>query len=119
MKELITLYRKLINDSWEGYYQEESPEATEVVSPRDIYQFSSTGECDEGPESARHLLWMLDRMDEMNQKLEHPAEYKSLQKYQQDTMKLNRWLGFVQGVLWAQLDCSLDDLRKHVREAKL
>jgi hypothetical protein len=48
-------------------------------------------------ERLSHLIFMLDSM-----------------KTETDEGKLNRWIGFIQGVLWANSWCTIDDLRKHV-----
>lgn len=48
-------------------------------------------------ERLSHLIFMLDTMH--NEK---------------DEGKLNRWIGFIQGVLWSSSWCSIEDLRKHV-----
>jgi hypothetical protein len=48
-----------------------------------------------------HLRWMLGEMQGM-----------------EDLPKLNRWLGFVQGVMYTSGLCSIDDLRRHATEAK-
>ncbi|MGD0497571.1 MAG: hypothetical protein ABSC23_03945 [Bryobacteraceae bacterium] len=52
-------------------------------------------------ERLRHLRWMFDEMERM-----------------EDVPKVNRWLGFIQGVLFASGMCSIDDLRRHVTGAK-
>jgi hypothetical protein len=46
-----------------------------------------------------HCHWMLDTMDEFVN--------------QGELEKAFRWLGFVQGVLWSQGVCRLDQLREH------
>ena len=47
-----------------------------------------------------HVLWMLDAMDQM-----------------QDARKHQRWLGFIQGVLYAQGIYDLTELRNQTRKA--
>ncbi|MCK5020904.1 MAG: hypothetical protein KAS32_28040 [Candidatus Peribacteraceae bacterium] len=48
----------------------------------------------------KHLKWMLDNM---------PDEKETPDKY-------NRWLGFMQGVLWAFEIKTIDEMREEVKE---
>ena len=52
-----------------------------------------------------HLLWMIAQM------------YKGMQPGVNawDAQKLNRWLGFIQGVLWMGGAYTIDELRQQVR----
>lgn len=50
-------------------------------------------------ESIEHLKWMIENIPE-------------------EKGKRNRWLGFIQGVLWCIGEKSIDELRKEVRENK-
>jgi hypothetical protein len=54
-----------------------------------------------GETAARHISWMQDNMPD-------PVA---------DTLKFNRWLGFVQGCLWAGGVYTLDQLREQTRAA--
>jgi len=51
-------------------------------------------------EHAEHVLWMLDQI---------------LFELHEDPMKLMRWLGFVQGVLWCGGDMRIKDIREQTR----
>lgn len=53
-------------------------------------------------ERLSHLIFMLDTM-----------------RNEKDEGKLNRWIGFIQGVLWSYSWCSIDDLRRHVNSCKV
>lgn len=68
--------------------------------PVNIYRRNSTGAATGEPAVLNHVLWMLGNMPDQN-----------------DVPKFNRWLGFVQGVLWAFGHYTLDDLRADVRAA--
>lgn len=49
----------------------------------------------------KHCMWMLDRMEEL---------------LKEDRLeKVNRWLGFVQGVLWTQSIYSIENLKEDNR----
>ena len=52
-------------------------------------------------ETFRHLRWMLSQIPDLR-----------------DEGKVNRWLGFVQGVLSALGMYTVDEMRKHVTEAR-
>lgn len=54
----------------------------------------------------KHILYMI-----------HEIRTTILEK-ENDIEKANRWLGFIQGVLWAAGDYSISDLREHNREGK-
>ncbi len=63
-------------------------------------------------EQTCHLINMCDRMEEMVTKMLAP-------RYDPDNdaewEKLNRWLGFIQGVLWSQGVYKLSEMRDHNR----
>lgn len=61
-----------------------------------------------GADAERHAAWMLDEME----------KYLTRTDIILDGEKLNRWLGFVQGILWTQGFRSIDALREDVTEAK-
>jgi hypothetical protein len=49
----------------------------------------------------KHCMWMLDRMEEF---------------LKEDRLeKVNRWLGFIQGVLWAQSIYTIENLKEDNR----
>ena len=48
------------------------------------------------------------------EKMQHIVAMLQSILIEKDSDKMNRWLGFVQGVLWAYDYCSIDDLRKHI-----
>jgi hypothetical protein len=52
----------------------------------------------------QHCKWMLSKMEEM------------LQQTNSNTAKFNRWLGFIQGVLWSQSVYAIDDLKADNRD---
>jgi len=62
-------------------------------------------------EATRHLLSMCDQIEEMLEKVEKlpciSAESEAAWE------KANRWLGFMQGVLWAQGSFTLNELKGH------
>ena len=62
-------------------------------------------------EALRHMLSMCDQIEEMLDKVEKlpcltPESEAAWEK-------ANRWLGFMQGVLWAQGSFNLSELREH------
>jgi hypothetical protein len=48
-----------------------------------------------------HCLWMLEKMNTFGKR---------------DLDKLNRWIGFVQGILYREKIFTIDQMRNHVRE---
>lgn len=76
-----------------------------VFSPVNIYTRSEQDIClltSRGHSPALdHVAWMLENMP----------------SYETDHLKWQRWLGFIQGVLWAKRIYNLNELRKHTREA--
>lgn len=56
------------------------------------------GECLQMP----HLLWMLHKVLDM-----------------EDEQKAHRWIGYVQGVLVCEYECTLDEMRSLTKEAYL
>lgn len=50
-----------------------------------------------------HLLWMIDEIDKM---LAQPGV---------DMEKVMRWVGFLQGALWCNQVCTIDEMRDHCR----
>jgi hypothetical protein len=58
-----------------------------------------------------HAAWMVEEM------IGHIEESKA-QAGQPDRLKASRWIGFIQGVLWANGFCKIDELRQHVSDAK-
>jgi hypothetical protein len=89
MREVIGSYRSLLSliSPSEGPY-EGSP------SPR---------------EALAHVHGMLERVERQLDSYESEAGYDS------DWEKSNRWLGFIQGVLWLHGDYTLDQLKEHNR----
>lgn len=64
-----------------------------------------------------HMLWMLDEIE--NMELRHGCRVNGTTKYPLGVEeKLNRWIGFVQGVLWTQGMASIEDLRQDVIACK-
>jgi hypothetical protein len=55
----------------------------------------------------QHCHWMLGPMQEMIERAENPYMFDT----EKEREKLYRWLGFIQGVLWAQSICSVEDLK--------
>jgi hypothetical protein len=55
-------------------------------------------------EIRRHLLHMLNHMEEMLDSKKFPVT---------NWDKFNRWLGFVQGCLWNLREFTLNDMREH------
>jgi hypothetical protein len=51
----------------------------------------------------QHCKWMLNKMEEMLKQTDNMA-------------KFNRWLGFIQGVLWSQSVYSINDLKADNRD---
>ena len=51
-------------------------------------------------EDTKHLIWMCDQILSFD-----------------NFGKANRWLGFIQGVLFARKIFTIDELRKHVKDA--
>lgn len=89
MKELIALYRQRLEDA--GF------SGVRVDAGKDDVELNA---------QYQHLLWMLNQMDAM---AEDPGP--------EDDDKLNRWLGFVQGVLWSTGIFTLTELRAQTRKA--
>lgn len=87
-KKLLALYR--------GRIEEKHPEA----HPANIYTVCVQGEVPFIPNTTmNHVLWMLGNMPRAGEQRQ-------------------RWLGFVQGVLWLKGLYTLNDLREQVRELK-
>ena len=55
-------------------------------------------------EQRNHLVYMLDRMEEMLDPALFPVT---------NWDKFNRWLGFAQGLLWAMGEYTLNELMEH------
>jgi hypothetical protein len=56
----------------------------------------------------QHCHWMVIEIEDMI----FEANQISIGTYAENLMtKCNRWLGFIQGVLWAQSICSIEDLK--------
>ena len=106
MKELIEQYRRAIKSQWDD------------MQPERLYDFLEAQNCalPQRPSSitawhdARHVLWMLDEMDKML------AQSGTCEQNCRTLEKLNRWLGFVQGVLWKDCFFDLDELRDQTRQ---
>ncbi|KKL68560.1 hypothetical protein LCGC14_2123730 [marine sediment metagenome] len=62
-------------------------------------------------EAMSHIYGMLDRMEEFL----NTAERQDFFWISPDWDKFNRWLGFVQGVLWLHGDFTLVQMREHNR----
>jgi hypothetical protein len=56
-----------------------------------------------GGVALQHCAWMVD---------------ESLAFFGGDIAKINRWIGFIQGVLWKEGIYTIDQLRQHVIDAK-
>lgn len=82
--EVITKYRELL-------IQECPAEGPNNCSPSE-------------QEQRNHLVHMLDKMEEMLNTSEFPVT---------NWDKFNRWLGFVQGILWASGDYTLNEMKEH------
>ena len=89
MREVIEHYRSLLSLIPEG----EGPYASNP-SPR---------------EALAHVHGMLGRVERQLDSCQSEAGYS------EDWEKANRWLGFIQGVLWLHGDYTLDQLRGHNR----
>lgn len=59
----------------------------------------------------QHCRWMLDEMEKMLEDAENPYVYDTDAKI----AKINRWLGFIQGVMWAQSMFTIDQLKEDNR----
>jgi len=84
------------------------PEQTygEIIIPRSHQRMC----WNDGP-TLRHAAWMVEEM------IEHIEE--NLQwNAQPDLPKVNRWIGFIQGVMWMSGFRTVDELRNDVIEAK-
>jgi hypothetical protein len=62
-----------------------------------------------------HALWTVDEV--MQMALTIGAVGRSDSRHRLE-LKAHRWLGFVQGVLWAHGLVSMEELRAHVRDAE-
>jgi hypothetical protein len=60
--------------------------------------------------SSQHAAWMID---EMVRFMEESQKWTV-----QDALKVSRWIGFVQGVLWQNNIFTIDELRQHVIHSK-
>jgi len=58
----------------------------------------------------QHVLWMCDKIDEMIDEIESISEC-----VRKDFSKINRWLGFIQGVLYTCNIYTIDQMREHNR----
>jgi hypothetical protein len=63
--------------------------------------------------SLEHAAWMAE---EIHTQLRRAYGYELFT--QEDLTKANRWIGFMQGVLWKEGIYTIDDLRAHVLAAK-
>jgi hypothetical protein len=68
----------------------------------DVEPLECDGKCASALVRLSHVRWMCRRISEM---VDEQAPYE----------KIQRWLGFVQGVLYADGIYGIDDLRRHVR----
>ena len=94
-------------------------DVTQSLSVIDKYRTQLINECPaDGPadwspseqEQRNHLVYMLDQMEEMLDSSVFPVT---------NWDKFNRWLGFVQGLLWAMGEYTLNEMRDHnMRPAK-
>jgi len=81
------------------------------------------GPFDDSPsprEALSHLHGMFDAMEEMLKRCERdfsPTDDRFWEdpEGREEWEKVNRWLGFVQGVLWLHGDYTLDQMREHNR----
>lgn len=67
-----------------------------------------------GGVSLQHAAWMVE---ESLGTLELSQKWETLFT-QEDLTKVNRWIGFIQGVFWKEGIYTINDLRAHVIEAK-
>lgn len=65
-----------------------------------------------------HVLWMLGEMRTLLDEYTPPTPEQFYKWLEVVEPKLNRWLGFVQGLLWAGGLYTIDELREHVIDAK-
>lgn len=105
-----------------------SEQARKVIA---TYRSHLINECPaEGPtdwppseqEQRNHLAHMLDVMEEMLDEIEDidnnfdhldDSAWSDLKKTRELWGKFFRWLGFMQGILWASGDFTLNDMREH------
>ena len=57
---------------------------------------------------------MDDNLSEYHEQMCHLSYMLTILYDTTDENKLNRWLGFIQGVLWASHQQTIDQLRQHV-----
>lgn len=62
-----------------------------------------------GIEQFQHAAWMVDEM---------LSYIRGTKAEHYDGDKVNRWIGFIQGVLWMYGVYTVDDLRQHTIQAK-
>ncbi|KKK84913.1 hypothetical protein LCGC14_2778570 [marine sediment metagenome] len=85
----------------------QSLEVIDKYRNRLIDECSANGPMDWSPseqEQRNHLVYMLDRMEEMLDTTLFPVT---------NWDKFNRWLGFVQGLLWTMGEYTLKEMREH------
>jgi hypothetical protein len=62
-------------------------------------------------EAVRHMLNMCDGMDGMLDKVVDPPCFTA--ESEEAWQKVHRWVGFMQGVLWAHGSFSMNEMREH------
>jgi hypothetical protein len=65
------------------------------------------------PMQLQHCHWMLERMQEMVEQSENPYMFDT----EKELQKVNRWLGFIQGVFWSQSIYTIEQLKGDNRNA--
>jgi hypothetical protein len=98
LANLVRVYQERLGDEVQIFSEQTSP--TRHPADQQSYQMGA---------QLSHALWMLGELAGMAERLEPWAI--------RDGERAQRWLGFVQGVLWAQGVYSIDELRAHVKEA--
>jgi len=91
--ELIEMYLNCLRDR-------------EDLLPDSIYSGSKEGCAGDARQNLNHAWFMLLQIK------------RWLISGKSDSGKLDRWLAFVQGVLWVNKLYSVDQLRDHIRETK-
>jgi len=104
MKELIALYRQKLL------------EADSTLVPCPVFMIHQEGEVPFPPRAVdEHLLHMMTKMPGM---YDGAFDTDIPDFYDPDAMmKFNRWLGFIQGVLWLKGTYTLNQLRDQTRAA--
>jgi hypothetical protein len=67
--------------------------------------------------TVHHILWMLEEIPKMYDWANNPKREDG--SYYLNAKKSQRWLGFVQGWMWANGYISINDMRQDVKNANL